>query len=497
MDYKANDGNISVELFHGRGKKRKAGFKAVIRNVIITATMVSTVASVATPAHASNSSIRSAVKSEAQGYVQQYGVSFESAYSAVLENINIVKEMKRNGSVSSSTLQDLATSIYTLEKAYNESSNKDLTTLKGVLDAAEDVISGLSNADKVHVAISSVRANLGLDEMTVKQSLSNANITFTDVQQGTWYYDAVMAMAQKGLVNGVGNNQFAPDKVMTRAEFLTVIMRATYGSELSAMKTQEGAAWYSNAYTLALEKGILKRSEFDSGNLTVGCSRQEMSLLLIRAYEAQGNRVDQLVDTSKIADWNSIGTYYREYVLKAYSLGLITGVDSKGTFSPQVSLPRSQASTVLYRLVEPTARAKVDFSVTPAVVGGSQVFSEYEQHEAPRKGDTIIASNGQKYVIEEKWGVLGANVNADIWSGTNVNGYSLRVGGTAFVDGTTLIRDDTTGQVHSTLEWKEIRKQSFPSNMVGDIDGEVYNTFWKWNADMGRWSWIGASVIGQ
>lgn len=52
---------------------------------------------------------------------------------------------------------------------------------------------------------------------------------FTDVSPDAWYYEAVEAMAQAGIVNGVGNGKFEPTRPMTAGELATVLWNMTYG----------------------------------------------------------------------------------------------------------------------------------------------------------------------------------------------------------------------------------------------------------------------------
>ena len=50
-------------------------------------------------------------------------------------------------------------------------------------------------------------------------------MTFSDVDESNKYYDAIMAAAASGLVNGYGDGTFGPEKTITRAEVVTVINR--------------------------------------------------------------------------------------------------------------------------------------------------------------------------------------------------------------------------------------------------------------------------------
>lgn len=48
---------------------------------------------------------------------------------------------------------------------------------------------------------------------------------FTDVPQGSWYYDAVQYVRVNGLFNGTSKTIFAPNGSMTRGMFVTVLGR--------------------------------------------------------------------------------------------------------------------------------------------------------------------------------------------------------------------------------------------------------------------------------
>lgn len=211
-------------------------------------------------------------------------------------------------------------------------------------------------------------------------------------------------------------------------------------------------------------------------------TRAEMAYVATNALKYNGESAERTVPTSNIPDYSSCGAY-RASVLFAYSTGVLMGVDASGAFDPNGTLSRAAAATVAVRLVDKSFRGTPNFEVPQGV----QTWTEGEQHDIPKVGDKITTKSGQTYTIEMEYGVLGANVDGDIWSGVSINGYPLRIGGTAYVDGTTLVKDDRTGQVHSTLEWKKIQKEAAPSGMVGDYDGEVYNDWYKWNSELSRW----------
>ena len=48
---------------------------------------------------------------------------------------------------------------------------------------------------------------------------------FSDVDTNAWYAEAVMHCREHNLMAGIGNNQFAPESSLTRAQLATVLYR--------------------------------------------------------------------------------------------------------------------------------------------------------------------------------------------------------------------------------------------------------------------------------
>lgn len=55
---------------------------------------------------------------------------------------------------------------------------------------------------------------------------------FSDVSYGSWYYDAVAAASDLGVMNGYGDGTFGPDDPLTREQFATIIANAA-GEDVS------------------------------------------------------------------------------------------------------------------------------------------------------------------------------------------------------------------------------------------------------------------------
>lgn len=489
---------ICVEFTHGRKSKCKTEFKGVVSKVLLSALVMSVaVGSLSVNAYAAeitNTNVNTGVI-----YSENY-MSVSEAVTALRNTIEAIEFLKSEGTVTDESLQSLAVCVDSLQKVANEGT----TEIESLLTRAETVIKDVKSSETAKVQIAIDLARDGLFGTSVEVQNAQATMmgivkSFSDVPQSHWAYTSIMAMTNQGLFSGTGQiingvGQFSPDKTLSRSQFIMVVVRALYSDELNSRPSSDGV-WWSNAYNIALENGLIKSNEFTRDTLDSGIPRQEMALILVRAAEQLGQSPSQLVNTSQIADFSAIGTYYRDYVVKAYSMGMLAGTDSKGTFSPQVTLSRAQGSVVLNRLIDSSSRAEVDFSTptTPPVaeVGQAQTWTEGQNHSEPKVGDTVIKADGTKVVLKLGLGdVLGAGQGVDIYTGTVVNGVTAKEGMTSWFDGTGFYKDKITGEMHTATQWNTISGVTHPG-VKGSSNGEVRNTWWEYDTTDEIWYWIG------
>ena len=504
---------IWMETTHGRKKKCKTEFKAVVNKVLVSTLILTTVLGSATPAFAANVPVNSVNNNNSNiSYTQEYGVSVKASIQNIQNTVNTINALKLKGTVSTSTLKTLANQLYSLETAARTSGTGVTTEIKTVISNAEKAIQGLNNASEVQVALTVVKASLGIDTVTVASKQATLK-SFKDVAADHWAHDAIMKMVDMGMfagtttpdANGVGT--FSPDSTMTRAQFITVVTRYLYADEIESvseyLQNQGGESkWYTANYIVAVNNGLLTKNELGGIDGMVNpMTRQEMAMVLVRACDAKGEAQGSTVSSSRIPDYNEIGTAYRSYVKVAYTKGLIAGTNSQGTFNPKGTLTRAQAATVLYRLVDESSRNPIDVtstSVNPgvAVTGTSWVEGQAHSRADVKVGATVIKADGTKVVLTEtKVGdliILGYGQGVDPYSGlTLANGSTAKEGTASWYDNSVWVKDNITGSMHSSAEWSEIRYATFPGREKGSYEGEVRNTYWGWSTEMSKWLWIG------
>ena len=113
---------------------------------------------------------------------------------------------------------------------------------------------------------------------------------FTDVEEGTYYYEAVLWAVEKGITNGTSADEFSPDAVVTRAQVVTFLWRAADCPEddaESAFTDVAEDAYYAEAVNWAADNGIAFGTAEDTFSPENGCTRSQSVTFLYRAVIAE------------------------------------------------------------------------------------------------------------------------------------------------------------------------------------------------------------------
>ena len=82
-------------------------------------------------------------------------------------------------------------------------------------------------------------------------------VNFADVSSNAWYAKAVNTLGSLGIVSGVGDNCFDPNRAITRAEFTAIAARFAKANETGSVRFSDVPvnAWYYNAVLTAVNYG--------------------------------------------------------------------------------------------------------------------------------------------------------------------------------------------------------------------------------------------------
>lgn len=181
-----------------------------------------------------------------------------------------------------------------------------------------------------------------------------ANVTksFADMQKVLWAKQAVEAMAARDMIKGISDDSFAPAASITRADFITLLVRAlelkSSDPSTASFSDVQPAAYYAQAVAIAKELGIAAGFEDNTFKPSSSISRQDMMVLTAKALKAVGKPVTSNGNLAPYSDAASISGYAMDSVASLVDSGIVNGKDGK--IAPSETLTRAEAAVVLYRI---------------------------------------------------------------------------------------------------------------------------------------------------
>ena len=171
--------------------------------------------------------------------------------------------------------------------------------------------------------------------------------TFRDVPEGEYYSDPVGWAVKEGVVKGVAPGLFAPDRNCSRAEVVTMLWRAA-GCQKPAVTQNpftdaEEGSYYYEAMLWALEQGITTGTSDTTFEPNTVCTRAQIVTFLYRA----AGQPPVSEEEPPFLDVEA-GTYYSDAVLWAVGEKITLGT-GEGRFSPDKTCTRAEVVTFLYR----------------------------------------------------------------------------------------------------------------------------------------------------
>ncbi len=194
--------------------------------------------------------------------------------------------------------------------------------------------------------------------------------SFGDVKEGDWFYASVQYVSDNGLMNGTGDGNFAPTRILTRAEMAVMLYnldKALYGESEAADAapfTDVTADWAKPAINWCYANGIITGSTATTFNPDGQLNRASMAVMFTRYIDSKGytdvidiSRVDETVGSYTMFndefDWVN-SDWYWDAVHYVGEVGLMGGKDSGNpdlpNFDPEGTASRAEAATVLTRL---------------------------------------------------------------------------------------------------------------------------------------------------
>ena len=209
---------------------------------------------------------------------------------------------------------------------------------------------------------------------------------FTDISEKDWFYGDVMFVYENGLMLGTSKTLFSPHGTVMRGMMATILWRME-GSPVPKGKNSftdvEAGKWYADAITWTAENGIFAGYGKDKFGPDDPITREQLAAIFYRYADYKGYDLTVKGDLDKFKDADKITDYAKTAMQWAVGSGLVKG-KSGNLLDPQGTATRAEIAAMLHRFIE---KYKLVQGKAP---GGLMGWIDPKQLQIPKTGDSSV-----------------------------------------------------------------------------------------------------------
>ena len=209
---------------------------------------------------------------------------------------------------------------------------------------------------------------------------------FTDVSEKDWFYGDVMFVYENGLMLGTSKTLFSPHGTVMRGMMATILWRME-GSPVPKGKNSftdvEAGKWYADAITWTTENGIFAGYGKDKFGPDDPITREQLAAIFYRYADYKGYDLTVKGDLDKFKDADKITDYAKTAMQWAVGSGLVKG-KSGNLLDPQGTATRAEIAAMLHRFIE---KCKLVQGKAP---GGLMGWIDPKRLQIPKTGDSSV-----------------------------------------------------------------------------------------------------------
>ena len=176
---------------------------------------------------------------------------------------------------------------------------------------------------------------------------------FSDVKEDDWFYSSVEYAVNNGLFNGMSDDEFAPGATLTRAMLVTILYRAEGEPEVAQKLSFNDVAedaYYAKAVEWGKESGIINGIGEGEFAPDVNITREQIAAIMHRYAKYKGYDLSVGENTNILSydDAESVSEYAIPAMQYVVGSGLIKG-RTPTTINPKETATRAEAATILTR----------------------------------------------------------------------------------------------------------------------------------------------------
>ncbi|OON98692.1 MAG: hypothetical protein ATN35_03975 [Epulopiscium sp. Nele67-Bin004] len=274
-----------------------------------------------------------------------------------------------NEELSNLLANDLAMSMIAELDALSQQDQQALQDLIGE-DELEELLTIEEDEEETHEETEDIKEETSdeelLEEMTEQQTLQpqpfvvTMDNPFADVVEGAWYYDSVMEMYERGIMNGITEDMFCPSQDTTRAMFMVMVQR-DFGDvqalQSSGFSDLVAGAWYEQAINWAVEQYIYIHPEDNKEfRPSDSITREEMVYIIFNYAIYSGKDTSNLGDMSMFIDVDDVSPWAKTAMQWAVGANVMNGKNTNegNKLEPQGTATRAEIATIMSRVSQLT-----------------------------------------------------------------------------------------------------------------------------------------------
>ena len=178
---------------------------------------------------------------------------------------------------------------------------------------------------------------------------------YSDVKEGTWYYDNVRYVSENGYFDSIGEDAFGPGEPMTRAMLATALYRMAgtpkaQGITSTPFTDVSPSADYADAVAWCYFAGVVNGTSATTFAPEATITREQIVTMFHRyAEKVAGADMTPSSDLAAFTDADKLASWSRAQMQWAVAAGLINGT-SATTLTPQGTATRAQTAALVQRL---------------------------------------------------------------------------------------------------------------------------------------------------
>ena len=185
---------------------------------------------------------------------------------------------------------------------------------------------------------------------------------FTDVFEKDWFYDDAMFVYKNGLMLGTSKTLLSPHGTVTRGMMATILWRmegslAPKGE--NSFTDVEAGMWYTDAITWANTNGIFTGYSMDKFGPDDPITREQLTAIFYRYADYKGYKLTVTGNLDKFEDADKITDYAKMVMQWAVGNGLIKG-KAETLLDPQGTATRAEIAAMLHRFIEKVKPMQAD-----------------------------------------------------------------------------------------------------------------------------------------